>query len=202
MVLASDKDIEFALRGLFGRYQALEIRPVDFEVVVHPNRDPGCYHTSHELLAPYAGECDHALVVFDRAWEGAPSNSPAELARHVEEQLQGVWGDRGRSIVIDPEVEVWVWSDSPHVASALGWDDRIPNLRAWLDQAGLWPFAQRKPPDPKVAFLSALRQAKLPPSAAIFRRLADTVSLHRCEDPSFRALRDLLRFWFATAERS
>ncbi len=198
VVLVPDKDIEQAVRGLLNRPEALGVRSIDYELVVHPNHDPGCYHTGHQLLTLYARECRHALVVFDRAWGGAPTLDPAGLAGAVEVNLAPVWGNRARCVVIDPEVEIWVWSDSPHVASVLGWEGRDPPLRRWLEQGGLWPSGQTKPSDPKRAFERALRAANLASSPALFRQLADRVSLERCTDPSFRALRGVLHGWFGS----
>ena len=51
VVLVPDKDIEQALAGLLGRYLNIGIRPITIaQIVVHPNRDPGVYHTGRELL--------------------------------------------------------------------------------------------------------------------------------------------------------
>lgn len=110
--------------------------------------------------------------------------------------LLGRWADRARWIVIVPEVENWVWSDSPHVAGALGWEGRSPDLRTWLDREGLWPRKETKPPDPKLAFRKAVAEVRLPPSSAILRRIAETVSLERCTDAAFRSLSETLRTWF------
>lgn len=195
VVLVPDKDIEQALLGLLSRPAALPIRPIRHAFVVHPNRDPGVFHTGHELIAPFAEECRYALVCFDAAWEGAPSSDPSELAAHVEDHCRRLWGDRVRCVVIDPEVEAWVWSDSPRVAKALGWDD-LASLRSWLNNNGFRWAVGGKPANPKAAFEAAVRQRRLPPSSAIFGELARTVSLRRCSDHAFGQLLSQLREWF------
>jgi hypothetical protein len=197
VLVVPDKDTEQALSGLLKRPESIQIRPVDFVIRVHPQKDPGCYHTGHELAATSRRETNHALVVFDLAWEGAPSRDAAVLQQHVEARLRPLWADNCACIVIDPELEVWVWSDSPHVADALGWQGQAPALRKWLEKQGLWPPNEAKPIDPEVAFHRVMRKTRLPPSAAIFRRLADTVGLQRCTDPSFRSLLAILHRWFA-----
>ena len=199
VVVVPDKDTEQALTGLLKRPQSIGVRPLDFVIRVHPQKDPGCYHTGHELAATSRREASHALVVFDRAWEGAPSPDAAVLQREVESRLRPSWGDQCACIVIDPELEAWVWSDSPHVAEALGWQGRQPALREWLAEQGLWPRDLPKPPDPEAAFRRAVRQTRLPPSAAVFRRLADTVGVQRCTDPSLLNLLSVLRRWFGEA---
>jgi hypothetical protein len=196
VVLVPDKDIQHALEGVLSRPEALGIRRPDYHVVTHPNHDPGCYHTGDQLLGLYRPEFDHALVVFDRAWGGLPNPDAATLSHDVEAKLHATWGDRGRCVVIDPEVEVWVWSDSPHVADVLGWQGQVPDLRTWLRERGCWPSGQAKPSDPKRALERALRAVKLSPSPALFRRLAERVSFQRCTDPSFRALVSILQGWF------
>ncbi len=200
VVVVADKDTEQALTGLLTRHESLGIHPIDFVVRVHPQKDPGCYHTGHELAATFSREAKHALVVFDRAWEGAPSTNAVDLQHEVEAGLRALWDDRCACVVIDPEVEAWVWSDSPHVADALGWRGVQPGLRDWLEAQGLWPRRHAKPPDPKAAFRRALRQVGLPPSAAVFRRLADTVGVQRCTDPSLLGLLSVLRRWFGKTE--
>ena len=97
--------------------------------------------------------------------------------------------------MIDPELEAWVWSDSPHVAQSLGWSDMLV-LRNWLVERGHWSKDQLKPFAPKRAYLDALRQQEIPVSNSHFVHIAENVSLRRCQDPSFIALSTLLRSWF------
>lgn len=196
VVLVPDKSIEQALRELLLRDKHLGIRPLaKHTFIVHPERDPGVFHTGHELLRPYVTDCSFALVCLDAAWEGAPSGEPDELAKLIEQKCAPLWDDRVRCIVISPELEAWVWSDSPHVAKALGWND-LASLRSWLRVRGFDWAPGHKPGDPKAAFEAAVRQAGLPPSSSIFGRLARTVSVQRCSDPAFRQLADVLRRWF------
>jgi hypothetical protein len=94
-ILVPDRDIEQVMIGLLNRPQALGIRAVSYELVMHPNHDPGCYHTGSQLLGLYRRDCRHALVVFDRAWGGAPSADPAVLSRDVETVLSREWSTQG-----------------------------------------------------------------------------------------------------------
>lgn len=197
VVLVPDKDIEQTCLGLLKRPKSLGIRPITYSIVIHPQKDPGCFHTGHELLTSYAREAARALVLLDQAWEGAPFSDAEKIARDVEGRLSAVWGDRGACVVIDPEVEVWIWSDSPHVAAALGWSGRYARLRRLLESEGVWPAGAGKPSDPKKAYGVAVRASHLSPSSSIFRRIAEHASLQRCTDPSFQKLIARLRQWFA-----
>jgi hypothetical protein len=121
-----------------------------------------------------------------------------ELERQVEGQLMvNGWNDRAAVVVLDPELEVWVWTDSPRVDEALGWQRKDPALRQWLRERGELQPDQQKPPRPKEAVEIALRQARLPRSSSIYFQLAMSLPFGRCTDPAFLRLRDLLRRWFA-----
>lgn len=180
VVLAADADIEWSIRGLFGRPTALGIRSIDFEVIRSPHRDPGCWRDAPGLLQPFADTSMHALVVFHHAWDGVPDPDPDRVARMVEQRLARDWNDRARCIVIAPEVEVWVWSDSPHVEEILWWR-RLPSLRSWLEAEGLWPKLAAKPPDPKQAFRRVTRRTGRRATASVFRALAEKVCLQRLD---------------------
>lgn len=199
MVLVADLDIEETMKGLLeARSAALGIRRVAFKILrdTLAGHDGGTFKRAHELLHPASHDpACRALVLFDRDWKGAPSRDPRVLAEDVERRLRPAWGERARSIVLDPEIEVWVFSDSPHVEKELGF--RSGELRPWLRAEGLWPEGLVKPPDPKAAMHHALKKAKLKISASRFSELARKVSLERCTDPSFRALREVLQGWFA-----
>ncbi|NJL28558.1 MAG: hypothetical protein HC897_12045 [Thermoanaerobaculia bacterium] len=98
--------------------------------------------------------------------------------------------------MLDPELEAWLWSDSPHVDSVLGWKDRNPTLRAWLAEQGFLVEGAAKPSQPKEAVEKALRVVRKPRSSALYRQLAERVSFERCTDPAFARFKDVLRGWF------
>jgi hypothetical protein len=152
---------------------------------------------SGEVLCSVRSLYAHALVVFDAAWDGAPSSDAQALERAVRESFLRRALDRwAEAVVVAPEVEAWIWSESPHVPRALGWNASLDDLRAWLEERKLWPPGAPKPHDPKQAVKAVRRQVGLPPSASIITSLATTVSFHRCIDPAFLRLCSLLRDWF------
>jgi hypothetical protein len=199
VVLAADKDTEHTLRALLGRSRAMEIRAVSHDIKVHPNRDPGCIHAD-EFLRSFSRQFHHALVVFDREGCGVESSTREEIEGEVERRLRiSGWDDRAAVVVLDPEIECWVWSESPHVDTALGWEKRVPPLRTWLMNKGLLRDGERKPGRPKEAMRAALREARIPPSASLFEQLASRVNTTRCVDPAFAKLRRVLNAWFPAA---
>ena len=198
IVLCADKKIEKTLEGLFGRTEALRIRTIGYEIKVHPQRDPGCYHQAAAFLKPLHSMFAHALVVFDREWEGSPSQDAKKLAQTVKSALFADWEERAGVVVIEPELEAWVWSDSPHVEEGLGWAKKGVRLRAWLESRGFWQQGQAKPSDPKAAVTAAVKEARIPWNSAVCKQLASKISVDRCTDDSFSKLRTLLSSWFKT----
>ncbi len=131
VVLTADQDIEYALRGLFTRSQSLGLRTFTHDFLRHPQRDPGCLCDAPNFLRLAVRDYAHAMVLFDREGCGQEKRSPTDLESEVERQLFNAgWHDRAVAVVLDPEIEAWVWSDSPHVADILGWDNS--SLRVWL----------------------------------------------------------------------
>jgi len=199
--LVADKDIEETLRALLGRHQALDIRETVHDILSHPERDPGCRLRAQDFLRPYHGRYDHALVVFDREGCGREEPSRAEIEDDLEKKLRasGWEGDRAAVVVIDPEVEAWIWSESPHVDAVLGWGGKSPNLRSWLVERSFLDPEALKPRRPKEAMDEAIRKAGKPRSSSLFRQLAERVSVSKCSDPAFAKLRETLSMWFPTS---
>ena len=137
------------------------------------------------------------MVIFDCEGCGNENLSRQRLEEEVEGRLAANgWPDRSRAIVIDPELEAWVWSNSPHVDAAMGWTGRTPGLRRWLMEKGMLQATEQKPRRPKEAVEMALRVVQKPRSSAIYRELARTVGLERCTDPAFLKLKETLQRWF------
>ncbi|HIE01121.1 MAG TPA: hypothetical protein EYP59_12680 [Thiotrichaceae bacterium] len=107
VILVADKNMEYAVKGLLSRPEALSIREISFDIFIHPYHDPGCLNEGHYFLQSALNQYRHALILFDR--EGC-----------------------GREGLTRQELEIWVWSDSPHVAEILGWKNKQPDLKTWL----------------------------------------------------------------------
>ena len=193
IVLVPDKNIEATIDKLLARENSLGIVKPAFDIHIHPERDPGVFGKCQEFLRPFLTLYRYALVMFDHAGCGS-SQSAKDIQLGVQNRLDATgWHGRNHVVVLNPELEIWVWSDSPHVARALG-------LSQEALQQVLGDFARddnAKPEDPKTAMESALRKAGLPRSSAIYSDLASSVSLNRCRDEVFLSLKSVLFFWFA-----
>ncbi len=197
IILAADKNMRFALEGLFSRPQALSIRPVNSKFYIHPERDPGCLLRSHLFLRPFVNHYSHAIVMFDREGCGREYQVRDELENEVTSCLSASgWGDRATAIVIDPELENWVFSDSPEVDAVIGWVDKAQPLKAWLQEKNYWPPDRIKPQHPKEALELVLRHVRMARSSAIYKQLAERVGLNRCTDQAFLKLKNTLQSWF------
>lgn len=184
-----------SLQEILARHESLGARRFSYDVFNHPEHDPGVLLRGHLLLHPLRNDYAHALVVFDRDGCGS-ARSSAELSATVQGNLDGAgWAGRSAVTVLDPELEVWVWADSPHVAKALGWK-RTDTLMQWLKAGGHLCEGAAKPTNPKGAMEAALQKVHLPMSTSIYRRIARTVGLARCTDPSFLGFLATIRGWF------
>jgi hypothetical protein len=198
VVLVADGQQKAVIETLLEkRYHSFGIRPLlnhkNFEVFAHPRKDNGVYGEASQLLSLYVDKCEYALVLVDEEWEGSPGSS--QIQEEIQTSLnQSGWENRSATIVIAPELEIWVWSSSNEVAQILGktWED----IRQIGESKKYWEQGAVKPHRPKELMDEVLRQTRKHRSASLFSRLAENVSLKRCSDPSFLELKQKLQEWF------
>lgn len=197
LILAADADIEATMRGLLTQRQAaLGIRSIKFTIMRHPNWDPGCRRQAVSTARGYVNDHNYALVLFDKVGCGDEGAKRRCIQDAVEGDLRrNGWENRSKVIVIEPELETWVWSTSANVSKALGWNEGTRALRDWLHQQHLWPDGEAKPPDPKLALKRAMRVKNRHPTATTFLALSRKVGLRACEDSAFREMRETLQGW-------
>lgn len=201
VILTADLDAENAVRGVLTRSPSLNIRQLeegrDFDIHRHPQRDAGCRSAAESFLEGFVRTHRHALVVFDHDGCGWEDRCPDAVESDLEDRLSRAgWEGRCAVVVIAPELEAWVWSDSPNVECELGWSGKYPPLREWLVSENLLAASASKPHDPKAAMERAMRHARKPISPYVFARLAEAVGLNRCEDRAFLKLKTTLRGWY------
>ena len=191
----ADKNAHFALKGALGRSLALGIRPIEFEFRVHSGRDGGARKYGPEMLALERQRFRHALLVLD--FEGCGTDLPnaLELEAELDGRLALRWNATAKSIVIEPELDVWIWGADNAVEPAIDWPAG-KSVRQWLQENGHDLHPNGKPKDPKRAIESALRLTGLPRSSALYQNIAEKISLRRCGDAAFSRLRHQLTKWF------
>jgi hypothetical protein len=195
IVLVADKGIRFALTGALHRPDRLGIRPITCDFPEHPGRDGGARTTGPDMLALEHRRYSHALLVLDHEGCGEENRSALDVETDLDKRLQTTWGERAKAIVIDPELDVWIWGSSNALESAVGWNDR-GEIRAWLVGREFEFGPNGKPLRPKEAIEAALREIRMPRSAALYQRIAESISLRQCVDSAFVRLRRQLERWF------
>lgn len=203
VLLVADKNMEYAVKGLLERHSSIGIRALTYDVFVHPQHDSGCLREGHSFLRGSSNNFDRALVILDREGCGQEYSSRVELESLVEERLnQSGWNGRSAAIVLDPELEIWVWSDSTQVDKTLGWGNHDRDLRSELRKNDFLSDHALKPHEPKAAMEFALQTADLRRSSSIYYKLAQRVSLNRCVDQSFHKFKATLQAWFPSIPRN
>lgn len=195
--------MEAAFEGFLSRtkfHQSLGCGPFDFDPrldikVAAGDNDPGLYVRGHELLRPFQSSHRQAVVVLDAEWDGSPG---AELIKQrLTERIRSTGWEDGtfQVIVIDPELENWIWQHNDHVASGLGFDNaNALMIDADIQQA--WPDDAFKPTQPKETLEAVLEKKRIPRSSAIYKKITSQVSVKRCQDGAFQELVKALRAWF------
>lgn len=200
LFVLADKDMKETLLGLFGRddwsstlgCSAFDID--DRDLLVPPGqKDPGLFKRAHELARPFLRTHHHLMVLLDCAWEGAPDRT--EIEQTIGENLQRNGWDRDRFevVAIEPELEIWLWSDTKALRRAFECELATGD-RSTLD-AAIKELSWRRMDDPKMRLAHLRGRLRIPASSAQFRRFAASADLARCTDPAFCRLRDTLRRW-------
>ena len=195
LVLVPDKNTEYVVKGALRRTEALGIRPIDFQIVVDPGRDGGVRRRGVQILRVERLRFGHALLIFDHEGSGAEGTPAHALEDQMDLLLSASWNDQAKSIVIEPEVDVWLWGAESHIRHVVAWPSP-PGVREWLQGRGFLFTATGKPVRPKEATEAVFRQRQVPRSSAAYESIARRVSLKRCEDAAFLRLKDTLQRWF------
>jgi hypothetical protein len=202
VVLVPDRTFRAAMTILLTRHESLGIRRITAEVFQQPEFDPGSLKGSADYLRQFLPTHAHAIVLFDKEGCGREGASAEELEAMVQKTLdRSGWEGRAEVVVVDPELEVWVWSDSSEVDRCLGWAGRQPGLREWLRQQHMWDMGAPKPRAPKSALAIAVRAARRGASPPVLVQLARSIGLRRCTDRAFVRFREILQQWFPVQPR-
>ncbi len=194
VVLVADRNMLHALRGALNRPPALGTAPIRFEILTHPNRDGGVRTTGKDLLALQQRRARHGLLMLDH--EGCGSNeSTHALESRLDSELNPKWGSRAKAIVIEPELDVWMWGAENSLRDVFEWEGDI-GIREWLARKGFQFNHAGKPLRPKEALEAVLLHTRRPRSSALYEEIATRLSLPRCTDAAFQRLRRTLAGWF------
>ncbi len=195
VALVADHHIDAVLRALLRRFWPR----VRFRSL-RGMGDPDVFYRAEERLRPFIRWALYALVVMDFRWDRPPDlRSPDRIQEELRSRLsRSGWRDRCEVIVIDPEVEQWLWADPRLIVE---WLD--PNHKYPIQS--LFPVRTTKPDQPKEELDRIIRRINhryrlgVRMKTELYEWVAEKVSkrlLETCTDPAFSALRSALSSWF------
>lgn len=88
MVLVADKDMEYALKGLFSRPERLGVRSLEADIHIHPEHDPTCALRGVEFLSDFSRRYDHGLLMFDHEGSEQEQKSREEMQEPLNKDLE------------------------------------------------------------------------------------------------------------------
>jgi len=194
IVMVADKNAEYAVRGAIDRFHSLQTRAFSTEFRVHPGHDGGARNSGPELLSSERRRFSAALLILD--YEGCgDTRPPTQIESDLDRQLAQAWGDRAKSIVVQPEIDAWVWGVDNALVELLRWPkESLP--RDWLRQQGFTFDHEGKPLRPKEALESLVESARQARSSALYSKITSKISLDRCTDSAFYRVKQTLQRWF------
>ncbi len=199
--LVADGNMEKLFEGLLPRIPISSgTTDFNYDILVNPTHDAGNLNDSYEYLRPFIKQYKYAIVVFDREGCGEERTEAVKLERKVENSLdENGWKSRNTVLVIDPELENWIWVASPLIKEIINWkfDEEII---LWTKKQNYTFNSSEKPERPKESFEAVLRYAKTPRSSAIYKKIASRVSYRKCNDRAFVKLIHTLSDWFKKSD--
>ena len=135
VLLVADKNAQFALKGALNRPEAWAFAPSSLSFACIPAGDGGTRKSGPEMLALERRRFSHALLVLD--FEGCGTDLPnaTALETQLDKKLSSQWKTDAKSIVIEPELDVWVWGADNAVEAVIEWPAG-KGVREWLLEQG------------------------------------------------------------------
>lgn len=210
VVLGADDDVLAVVRTVFTERAAslgikqLNIAPADFIKDVWHDSSPAANTVT--LLRKFQKTHHRALIIRDLEGSGCEAEGAASLEETISQALvQSGWTrERICTIVIDPELEIWLRFQSSHLEQMLQTKSKdqksssqiifAKKLAEIADRNG--GMSEGKPNRPKEVLEGLLRTYRVPWSSSLFEHLAQKESLKTCVTPSFSRLLSVVRSWF------
>ncbi len=195
VALVPDVHIDAIIRALVQRlWPQISFRSVKAK------GDPDVFHQAAERLRRFIRQAHYALVILDFRW-ARPSD--LETSHQVRENLkdrlsQSGWQDRCEVVVIDPEIEIWLWADVRTLARAIEPEHENEILKL-LPQGSVKPRNPKEELDRVISQINRDYRVRAKRDTRLYERFAWEIPkkrLERCADPAFQHLRSALSSWF------
>jgi hypothetical protein len=201
--MVADRDIEAMVTGFLQKERAdlrLGCAPFEFDPKLDLERaaadkDSGLYVRGAQHVLRRRQTHAHVVLMLDSEWDGSPGAAAIDMKLREDLRKCGCSDNDSEVIVLEPEIEAWMWVDKLEVAREFGFESS-EELRRWLTDEGFDLGANHKPLRPKEALHAALRAKRKARSSATFAAVAAKVSLSACQDPALLKLRATLQRWF------
>jgi len=195
-ILCADSDMKSVLESLIKRLtERQKIREISYEIIRAYGRDSGVYKKAHELVRGKDSEYEKCLVLFD--YKGSGARKPvADTEDEVKNNIirnSNYSQDDVEVIVIDPELEIWIWKGWIHFHRLSERTERRKIIE-WLREHEV-PNSY-KPDEPKDLFEKFCRHFRVKKSSANYRRISEKTSLRGCTDRAFNKFMNALTRWF------
>ena len=204
----ADEHMEKGLKAFFSRddwHYAMACRKVDINTEGDADilRVPGCtdggtWKHAAENLVPFREKYTRAVIILDADFEPHPGADVLQRDVTADMLASGWAAERFAVVVIQPELEAWLWAPNINVALAFGHKD-FDQLRGALEKEKLWNPGEPKPHDIKRARDRAARLGGKKTGGPIFKGVFNAISkkaLDRCVEPGFQVMRAAMQAWF------
>ncbi len=208
----ADQHMEAGFRAFFARADWHHVLGCDqFTIDADSERDiyrkggytdGGLWKHAHTNLTPFKEEYRRAVIVLDADFEPHPGSETlqADISRNM---LAAGWEENSFCVVvIDKELEAWLWAPNLNVAKAFGHND-FEQMRAALAAKQLWDDGAPKPNDLKRARDLAAKLGGKRTGSPIFRGVFGGISKRACDlcqEEGFTSMRAAIRTWFPKTE--
>lgn len=201
LVYVADADALGFFRSILNRPQSLKIRPIEFDIERHPQRDSGMVQSGAELARMKKGRYQKALLIWDFHGCGREhKQTPEELISEIQNKLDSfTWKHNSSAHLLIPELEEWLWANEKAIQSHLGIDES--RLESWIQE-----FASKKKKSitdlkthsPKELFEYIARDClKRTISPRDFEHIGNKISIPKLnQSPSFSSVHAKLKEWF------
>ena len=205
-VYAADADAVAFLNAILNKPEALGIRKIRFDIDRNGGRDSGMIKNGAEFVRTERIKNNYRKVIlmWDHHGSGRERRQkPLQVSQEIQDKLDSfTWEDNSATIVLNPELEQWLWHCEQAVAKHFGM--AAEQLQQWCEkyagEQGV-PPADIKKQNPKGVFQyimdKCLDRSLKPRDFEEIGRLASIKGLQDCE--SFRKFTKTLQGWFAGA---
>jgi len=133
LAFVADADLLAVMEEVLARPAELGAGAFTFKVDRHTGRDPGMVKDGPELVRMRKAEAERCVLIWDHqgsGWEARHTASESRI-RIIDKLERFTWKDCSDALVLEPELEEWLWRDPPSIARHL--EVEPANFDAWVD---------------------------------------------------------------------